>query len=105
MSTLKALTLLATREGGHINLQQLNTLSPKLVELLHKAQRSIHLNTLETMDALLSRYPSQFNDSVATFQGEIVKFIDETDIQRSSLALRCANQIIKSENWYSLNEN
>jgi hypothetical protein len=35
-------------------------LIPRLFDLLHKAQRSIHLNTLETLVAIVSRYPAQF---------------------------------------------
>lgn len=69
-------------------------LSPKLVDLLHKAQRSIHLSTLETIYSLFQRYPQQFVESAATFQSEIVKFIDANDIQRSSLAIKCSIQIM-----------
>lgn len=52
-STLKALTLLAAKDGDIIQLQGLNMLSSKLVDLLHKAQRSIHLNTLEAIYSLV----------------------------------------------------
>lgn len=40
---------------------------------------------------------------MATFQSEIVKFIDENDLQRSSLAIQCSIKII--ENQPNINQN
>ena len=63
-ATLKAITKIAQNQGSSmatvIKLPNINTLIGKLFELLHKTQRSLHLNTLETLDAIVSRYPDQF---------------------------------------------
>lgn len=88
------MTLLA-RNKNTIKLSNLDQLTPKFVDLMHKAQRSIHLATLETINALVERYPDQFKNSAAALQSEILKFIDENDIQRSSLACQCAIKFIK----------
>jgi hypothetical protein len=45
--------------------------------------------------ALLERYSNQFTQDCKVLQGEIAKVIDETDIQRSALAIKCASIIIK----------
>jgi|DEB0MinimDraft_12_1074336.scaffolds.fasta_scaffold07932_2 hypothetical protein len=93
-ATLKALTLMAKNQPGVIKLQGLSSLTPKLVDLMHKAQRQIHLSTLEAVLAMVSRYPAQFSQQAGMLQGEIVKFINENDIQRSALAIQCAQNII-----------
>lgn len=41
-----------------ITLNNLNTLLPKLFDLLHKTSRSLHLNTLESLVAMVHRYPA-----------------------------------------------
>lgn len=62
-ATLKAITRIALNQGAsEIDLSNLNTLIPRLFDLLHKAQRSIHLNTLETLVAIVARYPQQFQN-------------------------------------------
>lgn len=58
-AALKAITLLASKQQK-IKLENLSNLTPRLVALLHQAQRQIHLSTLETLFALLSRYGEQF---------------------------------------------
>jgi hypothetical protein len=93
-ATLKALTLLARNPHSNIKLEGLDSLTPKFVDLMHKAQRTVHLATLEAIRALVQRYGQQFRNSAAAFQGEIIKFISEDDIQRSTLAIQCAQQII-----------
>jgi hypothetical protein len=45
--------------------------------------------------ALLERYSNQFAQDCKVLQGEIAKCIDESDIQRSALAIKCASIIIK----------
>jgi len=59
-ASLKGLTKIALNEGAPtaapIPLSNLPTLLPRLFELLHKAQRSLHLNTLETLVALTHKY-------------------------------------------------
>ena len=92
-SALKAITMLASKQQK-IKLQNLSNLTPRLVALLHQAQRQIHLSTLETLLALLSRYGEQFVPQAAQLQAELVKFINENDIQRSSLAIQCSTNII-----------
>jgi hypothetical protein len=63
-ATLKAITKISLNQGSldkqHIDISNLATLIPRLFDLLHKAQRTIHLNTLETLVAMVSRYPQQF---------------------------------------------
>jgi len=54
---LKALAMLASNKGSTIKLQGLNQLTPKLVDLMHKAQRQIHIYSLEAVLAMVSRYP------------------------------------------------
>src|SRR3569833_1035011 len=60
-ATLKAITKMALNQTAPnqslIPLNNLYTLTPKLFDLLHKVQRSLHLTTLETLVAIVSRYP------------------------------------------------
>ena len=81
-----------------IALTNLNTLIPRLFDLLHKAQRTIHLNTLETVVAMVSRYHSQFTQQSANILKEITQFVTEADLQASALALRLANHILAINN-------
>ena len=56
---------MAKNRASKIKLEGLNTLTPKLVDLMHKAQRQIHLSTLETVLALVSRYGPQFSNQAS----------------------------------------
>lgn len=63
-AALKAITKIALNQGALdysvIEISNLNNLTPKLFDLLHKTSRSLHLNTLETLYAIVNRYPQQF---------------------------------------------
>lgn len=59
-ATLKALTLMARHDPSPITIQGLGKITNNLIQMLHKANRQIHLSTLETFLALEIRYPQQF---------------------------------------------
>ena len=61
-----------------------------MFELLHKAQRTIHLNTLEALEGMVSRYPAQFSGVSAALLKELAPFINDNDMQASALALKVA---------------
>ena len=63
-------------------------------DLLHKAHRQLHLNTLECMEALTRRYPAQFQSHVPTIAGAISPMVDEQDLQRAILALKVASNLM-----------
>ena len=48
---------MSKNDGSHINLQGLGNITPELVKLLHQASRQTHIWTLETILALISKYP------------------------------------------------
>jgi hypothetical protein len=54
-STLKA--IIKITGTGSINIPNISILAPKMFELLHKAQRTIHLNTLEALWHMVHHYP------------------------------------------------
>jgi len=60
-ASLKALQKITSnsQSADHqlIKVSNLTILIPRMFELLHKAQRTIHLNTLETFVAMINRYP------------------------------------------------
>jgi len=58
IASLRGLFMLATvpQSNGVPNLQNLNALVPKFIDLLHQADRQVHLETLSTLAALLERY-------------------------------------------------
>jgi hypothetical protein len=60
-ASLKALTKIASNSQAAdrqlIKINNLATLIPRMFELLHKAMRTIHLNTLEALVAMTQRYP------------------------------------------------
>jgi hypothetical protein len=62
-ATLKAITKIATNQNSAdqtlIDLANLSSLIPRTFDLLHKTQRTLHLNTLEALVAIISRYPQQ----------------------------------------------
>jgi hypothetical protein len=47
-ATIKALVKIASNKAG-VNLPNLAIVTPRMFDLLHKAQRTIHLNALEAM--------------------------------------------------------
>jgi len=61
-----------------------------MIDLLHKAQRTIHLNTLEALVAMVSRYPDQFAGQAALLMKEVTPFITDADLQAAALALKVA---------------
>ena len=97
-ATLKAITKIALNSGAPdrqlINLTNLNTLIPRLFDLLHKAQRSVNLNTLEAMVAMVGRYPQQFSASAGHIMKEITPFITDADLQAAGLALKLASTTV-----------
>jgi len=52
---------------------------PQFFDLLHKAQRQLHLNTLECLVAFTSRYGEQLGMAVGPIQEEVSKMISEED--------------------------
>jgi len=62
-ATLKGLTMLASKPGSSIQLPNIQMLTPKFIDLLHKVQRQVHLYTLEAILALVQKFPSQFTQS------------------------------------------
>lgn len=53
------------------------------------------MSTLETILALLSRYPSQMAEKAAAFQDNICKFLIDKDIQRAALAIQCCQLLLR----------
>jgi len=91
---LKAISKISANSSSKnseiIKIGNLATLIPRMFELLHKAQRTIHLNTLETMVSMVSRYPQQFQQSATHIFKELGNFINDNDMQASALALKVA---------------
>jgi hypothetical protein len=56
-----------------------NFLAP-FFDLLKKQQRSLHLNTLESLEALTRRYPSQLSAKAQLIQNEISTMISDQDL-------------------------
>ncbi len=60
-ASLKALTKITSNTQAAdrllIKINNLATLIPRIFELLHKALRTIHLNTLEALVSMTQRYP------------------------------------------------
>lgn len=95
LPALRSLALLASTENGVVKLQALPLCTDKLVTLLHQAERQVQMSTLETIFALLSRYAPQLAPKAAQFQENIGKFLDDKDIQRASLAIRCCQLLLR----------
>lgn len=57
-STLKALVRITSNRG--LNIPNIAMLSPRMFDLLHKAQRTIHLNALEALWSMVTNYSQQF---------------------------------------------
>lgn len=81
-----------------IDLSNLNGLIVRIYDLLHKAQRTIHLNTLEALNAMVSRYPSQFQQHAPNIMREVTPFITDLDLQAATLALKVATNCISLNN-------
>lgn len=73
-----------------ISLNNLNSLLPRIFDLLHKTQRSLHLNTLEALVAMVMRYPQQFVQASSQIMKEVLPFVSDVDLQTASLGLQVA---------------
>lgn len=97
-AALKSITKIAANAGSRtrqlIQISNFATLIPRMFDLLHKAQRTIHLNTLEAMVAMISRYPAQFQQAGTALFKELTPFINDNDMQTSALALKVATPAI-----------
>lgn len=93
-ASLKALTKIASNSQAAdrqlIKINNLATLIPRMFELLHKAMRTIHLNTLEALVAMTQRYPQQFQQRTNDIFKELQTFVKDEDMQTSALALKVA---------------
>lgn len=95
-ATLKSLSKITSNAGNDalIPIKNLSMLTTRIFDLLHKAQRTIHLNTLDTLVHMVRRYPSQFQPVATAIFKEIMLFINDNDMQASALALRVATPTI-----------
>lgn len=96
-ASLKALAKI-TSNGQQIQITNLAILIPRMFDLLHKAMRTIHLNTLEAMVAMIQRYPQQFQAKANDIVKELWGFVKDEDMQASALALRVAIPSIQITN-------
>lgn len=53
------------------------------------------MSTLETIFALLRRYPAHLAPKAAQFQENISKFLIDKDMQRASLAIQCCELLLR----------
>lgn len=103
-AALKGLTMIAANSqfsGNNAPVIPINnpaSFLPAFFDLLKKQQRQIHLNTLDCLEALTRRYPSQMSASTASIQGEICNMIDDQDLQKANLALKIATNLIQANN-------
>ena len=65
-------------------------------ELLKKSQRTLHLNTLECLEALTQRYQPQLSAHVQGILQEICPLVDEVDLQKSNLVLKIGTNLIQA---------
>ena len=100
-AALKGLTLIASNsqfEGASsppvIPISTPQQFLAPFFDLLKKQQRQLHLNALECLEALTSRYPSQLAAQSGTIQGEICSMISDQDLQKANLALKVATNLI-----------
>lgn len=91
-STLKALVKITNNRG--VNIPNISILTGRMFDLLHKAQRTIHLNALEAFWSMITYYPQQFQANSAAILKELIPFVNDNDMQASSLALRVAIPVI-----------
>jgi hypothetical protein len=91
-STLKALVKITNNKG--VSVPNIAILTPRMFDLLHKAQRTIHLNALEAFWSMITHYPQQFQANSTAILKELIPFVNDNDMQASSLALRVAIPVI-----------
>lgn len=91
-STLKALVKITNKKG--VTIPNLSILTPRMFDLLHKAQRTIHLNALEAIWSMITNYPQQFQANSAAILKELIPFVNDNDMQASSWALKVAIPVI-----------
>lgn len=53
------------------------------------------MSTLETIFALLSRYPQHMAQKAPDLQDNMSKFLIDKDIQRASLAIQCCQLLLR----------
>jgi hypothetical protein len=73
--------------------------TPSFFELLKKTQRHLHLNALDCLDALTSRYSSQFAALSTTIFNELAPLISENDMQKAGLALSISANLIEKVSY------
>ena len=82
-AALKGLTMIAANSqisGENAPVIPINApqnFLPAFFDLLKKQQRQLHLNTLESLEAITRRYAPQIASSTATIQSEICSMIDD----------------------------
>lgn len=91
--TLKAIVKITSNEHP-IPIANIQTLTARMFELLHKASRTINLNTLEALVSMTNHYPKQFEQASSAILKEILPFITDNDMQASQLALKLATSLI-----------
>lgn len=83
-ASLKALTKITSNSQAPdrklIKISNLASLIPRMFELLHKALRTIHLNTLEALVAMTQRYPQQFQQRTNDIFKELQTFVKDEDM-------------------------
>lgn len=62
------------------------------------------MSTLKSLAPLFRRYPEQFSADYGKYQAEFAKVIDNTDPNRSALALKCATIIIQANSALPANK-
>mmetsp|Transcript_14247 Transcript_14247/g.24234 ORF Transcript_14247/g.24234 Transcript_14247/m.24234 type:complete len:213 (-) Transcript_14247:1458-2096(-) len=103
-ASLKGLIMLAQNEHQVIQIMGLGNLTSRLTDLLHKAETQLHISTLKTILALVSRYPAQFKQHAPLLQSEMLRFVNPQYINASSLAVKCAQQLIKIDSKMQQNK-
>ena len=101
-AALKGLTMVALNGLHHeadapvIPISNPDQFLPAFFDLLKKQQRSLHLNTLECLEALTRRYKSQLSSKAQEIQNEICAMISDQDLQKANVALKIATNLIEA---------
>ena len=103
-AALQGLTMIANNHKGQaknsvtevIPLSNLHNFLPSFFDLLKKSQRQLNLYTLECLEAFTRRYSNQFSGQIGQLQSELSKLIDDQDVQRTTLALQVATNVISA---------
>ena len=82
------------KPGPKIPFANLAAFLPSFYGLLKNTHRPLHLYTLEAMAAVTERYPEQFQSHVPKVATEITAMVSAEDLQKASLALKVANNLI-----------